>query len=80
MLYSVWSLLELSDLSDDVGYLKKMCNLSWQLKVQCKCTDDMHPLRVFFTNVFSYHPHFGKVNKTFFSKIGRSLLNKGQVC
>lgn len=39
MLYSVRSLLKLSDLSDDVGNLKKRLDLHWQSKWKYTCRD-----------------------------------------
>jgi len=75
MLYSVRSLLKLSDLSDDVGYLKKRMTLKLTIKVKVY----MYRYCACFFHVYAYHPHFGEVYKTFLSKIGPSLLNKGQV-
>lgn len=46
-------------------------------KVQCTCSDD---LCICSMHARAYHPHFGEVNETFLSEIGRPLLNKGQVC
>lgn len=37
-------------------------------------------VHLLYMHACAYHPHFGEVNKTFLSKIGRSLLDKGQVC
>lgn len=71
MLYPIWRLLELPDLSDDVGYLKEMYNLS--LNVQM----------MIFTCMFiflSHHSHLGEVHQAFFGEIGCSLLDEGQVC
>lgn len=72
MLYSVRCLLELSDLSDDVGYLKKICCQSLSTFVQ--------KMSVALTVLCAHHPHFGEVNETFLSKIWSSFLNEGQVC